>query len=723
MVTGTNQPQFAYKENATPGVLTLTINITELGSGIQQLVFYDVVNADASATPSFVYNSGGIVAAGGTITPAPTITPGTANGLIIANLNEYTGPVSALTSPSGGVLDTGYFTGYTDLDPLDNGNGVAHYYNPNTSAVTFTWRQSPAAAGTGWIAAAIAFKSATAMSVPTVTGLSPGSGPLAGGTSVSITGSNFTGATAVNFGSSAASGVTVNSATSITATAPAHAAGAVDVTVTTPGGTSTTSSADLFTYQGVPTVTGLSPGSGPLAGGTSVSITGSNFTGATAVHFGSSAASGVIVNSATSITATAPAHAAGAVDVTVTTPSGTSTTSSADLFTYQGVPTVTGLSPGSGPLAGGTSVSITGSNFTGATAVNFGSSAASGVTVNSATSITATAPAHAAGAVDVTVTTPGGTSTTSSADLFTYQGVPTVTGLSPGSGPLAGGTSVSITGSNFTGATAVNFGGSAASGVTVNSATSITATAPAHAAGAVDVTVTTPGGTSTTSSADLFTYIVVPTFVSAMSGSDIGLCPITAPCATLNYALSVTEAGGQVTILDGGVFGPVVLTQEISIVGIDPKVVFEIDANPAALVGCVGGAAGTCSVNNGYGVEIAAGVNDTVTLKNLQIGAGTNGAGALKFTSGGKLQLSENVYRGNDTATGPIVALYPNNLGSTQAQVYFSHSDIGFNTNGGAVEVKPSGNTSLMLQFSKVEVHNASFGIRTELVVAVGLLD
>ena len=199
-----------------------------------------------------------------------------------------------------------------------------------------------------------------------------------------------------------------------------------------------------------------------------------------------------------------------------------------------------------------------------------------------------------------------------------------------------------------------------------------------------------------------------------MTGTDTGLCPVTAPCATLNYALSVTEAGGQVTILDGGVFGPVVLTQEISIVGIDPKVVFEIDANPAALVGCVGGAAGTCSVNNGYGVEIAAGVSDTVTLKNLQIGAGTNGAGALKFTSGGKLQLSENVYRGNDTATGPIVALYPNNLGTTQAQVYFSHSDIGFNTNGGAVEVKPSGNTSLMLQFSQVEVHNASFGIRTD---------
>ena len=192
-----------------------------------------------------------------------------------------------------------------------------------------------------------------------------------------------------------------------------------------------------------------------------------------------------------------------------------------------------------------------------------------------------------------------------------------------------------------------------------------------------------------------------------------GCAPITAPCATLNYALSVTGAGGQVTVLDGGQFGPVVLTKEISIVGIDPQVVFEIDANPAVQVGCVGGAVGTCSVNNGYGVEIAAGANDTVKLKYLHYRAGASGAGALKLTSGGQLQLTDNVYRGNDTTTGPIVALYPNNPGTTQAQVYFAHSDIGFSTNGGAVEVNPSANTSLKLQFNPVEVHNASFGIRT----------
>jgi len=120
---------------------------------------------------------------------------------------------------------------------------------------------------------------------------------------------------------------------------------------------------------------------------------------------------------------------------------------------------------------------------------------------------------------------------------------------------------------------------------------------------------------------------------------------------------------------------------------------------------------------NGFAIEIAAGPNDIVTISNLLLSVGPSGVGALKFTSGGQIQLSNNVYRGNDTTTGPVVALYPNNPGTTQAQVYFSHSDVGFNNNNpnaGAVEVKPSGNTSLKADFNHVELHNASYGIRTD---------
>jgi hypothetical protein len=88
---------------------------------------------------------------------------------------------------------------------------------------------------------------------------------------------------------------------------------------------------------------------------------------------------------------------------------------------------VTGISPSSGSTAGGTTVTITGSGFTGATAVNFGSAAATGATVNTDSSITATSPAGSAGAVDVTVVTPSGASTTSSNDQFTYATTTTTT--------------------------------------------------------------------------------------------------------------------------------------------------------------------------------------------------------------------------------------------------------------------------------------------------------
>jgi hypothetical protein len=206
---------------------------------------------------------------------------------------------------------------------------------------------------------------------------------------------------------------------------------------------------------------------------------------------------------------TVNADSTGHITIGVATVVGNGRLNGIEIFTAGTVaaPAVTGVSPTSGSTAGGTVVTITGSNFIGATAVSFGGVAASSFTVNSATQITATAPAEAAGTVDVKVTTAGGTSTAVTADHFTYvTPAPAFTGISPTSGSTAGGTVVTITGSNFTGATAVSFGSVAASSFTVNSATQITAMAPAEAAGTVDVKVTTAGGTSATSTADQFTY-------------------------------------------------------------------------------------------------------------------------------------------------------------------------------------------------------------------------
>lgn len=161
----------------------------------------------------------------------------------------------------------------------------------------------------------------------------------------------------------------------------------------------------------------LNPTRGTVAGGDTVIITGSGFTDTTSVTFGSTPAATYHVDSDAQITATTP-PGAGTVNVTVTTRTSSFTIGE---FTYVAAPTVTGINPTSGLTNGGTRVTITGTSFTGATAVNFGTTAASSFNVNSDTQITAVSPASGTSeSVDVTVVTPVGTSTTGAADHFTY---------------------------------------------------------------------------------------------------------------------------------------------------------------------------------------------------------------------------------------------------------------------------------------------------------------
>ena len=336
--------------------------------------------------------------------------------------------------------------------------------------------------------------------IPSVSGISPASGPA--GTNVTITGTDLGAATAVYFGKTKASSFTVSSDTKIMAVAPSGT-GTVDVTVVTPAGTTAISTSDEFTYNtGAPYVSGISPASGPA--GTSVTITGMNLSGAMKVLFGTATAASFALVSNKKIMAIAPSGA-GTVDVTVVTPDGASAISTSDQFTYKAVtPVVTGLSPTSGPAAGGTQVTITGKNLDRATAVYFGKTNAASFTVTGKKIIAVAPPGT--GTVDVTVVTSGGTSAVSTSDQFTYKaGTPIVTGLSPTSGPAAGGTTVTITGSGFAAGATVKFGSKAAKNVTVVSAVQITAVAPAGT-GTVDVTVKTAIGTSATSSADQFTY-------------------------------------------------------------------------------------------------------------------------------------------------------------------------------------------------------------------------
>ncbi len=379
----------------------------------------------------------------------------------------------------------------------------------------------------------------TAMnSAPSITSLTASSGPTGGGNAVVISGTNMAGANKVMFGSLSADGFHVDSATQITAYAPASVSGTVNVTVTNPY---STSSASTYTYSATaPTVSALDNLTGPSAGGTLVTISGVNLNGASAVSFGSSAATSFTAISSTTIIATAPALSAGTVHVTVTTSYGTSSTSSADQFTAIAAPTISSLSSSSGPTGGGNTITLTGTNFTDAYDITFYGISAAAFTVNSATSITVTAPPSASGSGDIVVFTPGGPSAAAS---YTYTATgPSVSAIGPSRGPLAGGTAVTLAGANFNGSIDVKFGSLSADYFTVDSATQITAYAPAESAGTIHITVITPYGTSSTSSADQFTF------------ADAAAPEVTGVSVSGTTIPSGSMAGGTTVVLTGSGF-------------------------------------------------------------------------------------------------------------------------------------------------------------------------
>jgi hypothetical protein len=222
--------------------------------------------------------------------------------------------------------------------------------------------------------------------------------------------------------------------------------------------------------------------------------------------------------------------------VYVTTPGGTNAvTTIGDFFSYDPVPTVAKVSPNAGPLSGCTGITITGTGFVkgakdatgttidGSVVIGQGNGLTGAIPVEEVTSVTSTSitaitegtpycyfgtnPQSAkAGTFGVYVTTPGGTNAvTTIGDFFSYDPVPTVTEVSPNSGPSSGGTTITITGTGFVaGATvAIGQGEYGLDGVinaTVKSVTSTTITAVTGGGaktGTFPVFVSTPGGVST----------------------------------------------------------------------------------------------------------------------------------------------------------------------------------------------------------------------------------
>ena len=277
------------------------------------------------------------------------------------------------------------------------------------------------------------------------------------GTSVTITGINFSGATSVSFGGTEAASFTVAGDTTITAVVGKGTSGAFKVI--TPKGRG---SLKGFTFLPPPTIASFTPMS--ATAGTRVTITGTNFTGVTDVRFAGIAATGYTVVSPTTITVIVPSGGSG--DVAVTTTGGVDSLSG-----FISLPTISSFSPLHGTQ--GTILHISGTSFTGGTAVTIGGINALSFTVNSSTDITAIVGTGASG--NVTVTKAGGNSSVAS---FTWFTNPVITSFSPASGAV--GTLVTITGTGFDPATTKNtvYFGAVKAVVTGGNANSLTVIVP-----------------------------------------------------------------------------------------------------------------------------------------------------------------------------------------------------------------------------------------------------
>src|SRR6058998_3913136 len=320
--------------------------------------------------------------------------------------------------------------------------------------------------------------------------------------------------------------------------------------------------------SGEPVVTGITPSSGAAGTSQPATISGTGLGGATAVTFSGSGVTATIGTggTATSLPITVTIAAGASTDtrtLTVTTPIGTSPAFSG--FTVTSVPIITGISPSSGAAGTSQPATISGTGLGGATAVTF---SGSGVTATIETGGTATslpitvtiAAGAGLGARTVTVTTPNGTSAPFSSFTVT-QARPVITGISPNSGVVNSTLGATVSGTGFTGATAVVFSGS---GVTATISTGRTDTSlPVTITIASDaplaarsVNVIAPQGNSDPFNS--FTVTSAPTWTNIGPGPDyvrvVRIDPVTQ--STL-YAGMVFEGGhypvgGVFKSIDGG---------------------------------------------------------------------------------------------------------------------------------------------------------------------------
>jgi PKD repeat protein/sporulation protein YlmC with PRC-barrel domain len=422
-----------------------------------------VTNSDASSTPpgsEVTVNPGGAALIFDRVTTAgiTTVTTSTQNpgGPVPSGYGIGDGVFMDVTTTAGFIGPINVSIRYDETAFVNENNLRLLHWNGSIWEDVTTILDTNANIIYGEIWSLSPFKVAELMEAPpTIASVSPNSGVKGQSLSVTITGAHFIGTTGVTFGS----GITVNSfvvrsTTEITANitiSGSAAIGARDVLVTTPYGLAT-NTGGFAVNQAPPTITSVSPSSGIQGESLSVTISGTDFTGVTAISFGVGImVNGWSVDSATQITVSitiSPTATSGARDVLVDTPGGTATKAGA-FNVNLAPPAITSVTPTSGVQGQTLSVTIAGTYLTGATSVSFGSGiTVNSFTVNSATQITANitiSATTATGARDVLVTTPAGLATKTGGFTVNPAGPPATPSLvSPAKGTSVSGTSVTF---------------------------------------------------------------------------------------------------------------------------------------------------------------------------------------------------------------------------------------------------------------------------------------
>ena len=319
-------------------------------------------------------------------------------------------------------------------------------------------------------------------------------GSSGGGDTVTISGSGFyddIGSPTITIGAASCTAPTIVSTSTITCTSGVNAAGLVSITITN-ADTQTDTLVGGFTYTNLPTFISVLPVSGSIAGGTVLVITGTNFTADTAVDIGGSTCLSLSFDSVSQITCTSPSGSSGSVAIDIDNP-GRPTVSTAAAYTYlNNGPSITSISPQGGAITGGTAVTITGTDFDPTITdgdVVIGGINCTGVSA-AATSITCTTGNHiTAGFGDVVVTNSDAQADTLATGYLYAQG-PTLTSISPTSGSTAGGTTITLTGTDFAASAVITVGGVSCGSAVYTSATTMSCVTPVGTTGAADVVVT-----------------------------------------------------------------------------------------------------------------------------------------------------------------------------------------------------------------------------------------